>query len=291
MQISSIIDAASGMLPDNLNLQEVLSSAASLLPMQIDLASTLKFVLIFFAGSIMAGALGRVVFGKRSGLNHALSSAMGILFIYVITILIYTFQPWNLMQYLSPLPYITFADSFIVISPILGTSLSLFCSQTVSLIILAFLVNLLDTFMPRGSEIFSWFGLRLITVALSMALHLLVKWACSQFLPQVLVLYAPVILLGILLSMLLMGVLNVVLGVVLTAMDPIFGGIYAFFFSNIIGKQLTKAVFSAAVICGLLIGLDHFGYTVICITPSALIAYIPVAVILLVLWYLIGHLL
>ena len=76
MQISSIIDAASGMLPDNLNLQEVLSSAASLLPMQIDLASTLKFVLIFFAGSIMAGALGRVVFGKRSGLNHALSSRL-----------------------------------------------------------------------------------------------------------------------------------------------------------------------------------------------------------------------
>lgn len=291
MDLQSTLQTAAGLLPSNLDISELLSGAAAYIPAELDLVSTAKFTLFFFIGSVVAGGLGRVILGKRSGLNHALSSAMGILLIYALTIIIYTFQPWNLIQYLSPLPYVTFADSFIVISPILGTSLSLFCSQTLSLIILAFLVNLLDTFLPRGESLLSWYLLRFLTVLIAMALHLVVKWACSTYLPSMLVNYAPVLLLIVVLSMLLMGVLNVVLGVVLTAMDPLFGGLYTFFFSNIIGKQITKAVFTSIVICGLLIGLDYLGYTVICITPDALIAYIPFAVILLILWYLIGHLL
>lgn len=291
MDLQSALETAVGLLPSELDISALLSGAAALIPAELDLISTAKFTLIFFIGSLVAGVLGRVIFGKRSGLNHALSSAMGILLIYALTIIIYTFQPWNLIQFLSPLPYVTFADSFIVISPILGTSLSLFCSQTLSLIILAFLVNLLDTFVPRGENIFMWYLLRFLTVVIAMALHLGVKWACSTYLPTVLVTYAPVLLLIVVLSMLLMGVLNVVLGALLTAMDPLFGGLYAFFFANIIGKQITKAVFSTMVICGLLIGLDYLGYTVISITPDALIAYVPFAVILLILWYLIGHLL
>ena len=285
------MEGAAAYLPDNLDFSKIIGIASSYIPAEVDFPGTMKFLCLFFIGSLLLGTVGRVVMGKRSSLNHALSSAMGILFIYAVTIVIYTFQPWNLIQLLSPLPYVTFADSFIVISPVLGTSLSLFCSQTVSLIILAFLVNLLDTFMPKGSTVLGWYGLRFLTVLLSMGLHLLVKWACSQFLPNVLVMYAPMILLGVLLGMLLLGVLNVILGVVLTIIDPIFGGIYAFFFSNIIGKQLTKAVLSTAVICGLLILLDYLGYTVIVITASALLSYIPLMIILLILWYLLGHVL
>ena len=276
--------------PESLDMNGMIDQVASYLPTDIDFVSTAKFLVLFFVGSLVFGALGRTILGKRSDLNHATSSAMGILFLYALTMIIYTFQPWELIRLLSPLPYITFADTFIVISPVLGTSLSLFCSQTLSLIILAFLVNLLDTFLPKGHSVFSWYGLRLLTVILSMAAHVLVKWACNTYLPRVLVLYAPVILLGILLCMLLLGVINVILGIVLTVIDPLFGGIYTFFFSNIIGKQLSKAVLSSAIICTLLILLDHFGYTVISITSSALLSYIPFGIILLVLWYLIGHL-
>jgi hypothetical protein len=37
--------------------------------------------------------------------------------------------------------------------------------------------------------------------------------------------------------------------------------------------------------------MDHFGLVVILITPSALLTYIPLALAMLVLWFLIGHLL
>ena len=87
---------------------------------------------------------------------------------------------------------------------------------------------------------------------------------------------------------LLMGLLNLVLSVVLTVVNPIFGALYTFFFSNIIGKQLSKAVFTSGIICGVVFLLGYFGCTVICVSAAALSAYIPLAIVLLLLWFLIG---
>ena len=105
------------------------------------------------------------------------------------------------------------------------------------------------------------------------------------------VVYAPTILLFLLVFLILVGFLNAILGLILTATNPIFGAIYAFFFSNLVGKQLTKAVFTSAIICVIIVLLGYFDYTFINISLSALSAYIPMAAVLLILWYLTGHLL
>ena len=49
--------------------------------------------------------------------------------------------------------------------------------------------------------------------------------------------------------------------------------------------------FTGGVICGILWLMEHFGLVVILITPAALLTYIPLALILVGLWFLIGHLL
>lgn len=291
MDLESTLETIAGYLPEDLDLKGIWSAAVSYIPAEIDIMSMLQFVLVFAACSLVMGVLGRVVLGKRSSLNHALSSAMGILFIYAVTIVIYTFKPWNLTQYLSPLPFVMFLENHLVILPFQGAALPEICHEVLSLIILAFLVNLLDSFIPKGKSIPGWYALRFLTVVLAMLLHLVVVWAFDTYLPDVLVTYAPVILLGILIVMLLLGVLNLLLGLVLAVVNPILGGIYTFFFSNVVGKQLTKAVVSTAVICLLVFLLGQLGYTVICITQDALIAYIPLVLVLLVLWYLIGHVL
>ena len=239
--LSSAIDTVSSRLPEGLDLKGALSAAADAIPAEVDFLSMMQFLLLFAAGSMILSLLGRVVLGKRSSLNHSVSSAMGIL-----------------------------------------------CHEILSLVILAFLVNLLDTFIPQGESVLGWYALRLLTVVLSMALHLVVNWAFNTYLPDVLVTYAPVILLGLLLGMLLLGVLNVILGLVLTVVNPFIGAVYTFFFSNIVGKQLTKAVFSTALICAVIFLLEYFGYTVICITTGALVSYIPFIAVLAILWYLIG---
>ena len=66
---------------------------------------------------------------------------------------------------------------------------------------------------------------------------------------------------------------------------------YSFFFSTLVGKQLSKALFTTGIVCGILYLMEHFGLVVILVSPAALLTYIPLALALLVLWFLIGHLL
>lgn len=278
------ITALKGFLPSA-------DALSDLIPSQVDLMTMLKFIGIFAAISVAISLLGRVIFGKRSSLNHALSSAMGIFFILVISTVIYVFDPKSLAQYLSPLPYVAFSGDYLMVFPILGSDFALICDEVLSMIILAFLVNLLDTYIPKGKGIIGWYFLRFVTIVLAMGLHYAVTWASNAYLPGFLVTYAPVLLLGILVLALLMGLLNVILGVVLIAMNPIFGALYTFFFSSLIGKQLTKAIFTTFVLTAVVVALNYFGATLLCIAGTALAAYIPLLIVLLILWYLIGHLL
>lgn len=288
-EIEQVIERAAHYFPEELS--RVIHHAASYMPTQIDLVTAGQFMLYFAAASLILGVLGRVFLGKRSSLNHSLSAAMGILFVYAVTIMVYTFQPWNLEQFLSPLPFVTFSGEYMIIFPIADARFAAVCTEVLSLIILAFLVNLLDTFIPQGERVVSWLLLRLLTVALSMLLHFVVCWAFRTYLPDFLVTYAPTVLLLVLAFMLLSGVVNLIFSLLIIMTNPFMGAMYTFFFSNIIGKQVTKAVFTSAILCAVFYILELSGYTVICITGAALIAYIPLALIMLLLWYLIGHVL
>ena len=99
------------------------------------------------------------------------------------------------------------------------------------------------------------------------------------------------VLLGVLLVMLLSGVFSLIFGLVIAITNPFLGAMYTFFFSTILGKQISKAVFTGGIVCAILYLLDHFGLVVILISPAALLTYLPLALALLVLWFLIGHLL
>lgn len=272
-------------------MEHTLDILTSLLPANIDLASMLRFILIFSFATVFVGLLGRVIFGIRSDLNHALSSAVGILFVYALTIVIYTFAPLHLAQYLAPLPFVTFSGTTLHLFSFTSASFPAICSQILSMLILAFLVNLLDSLIPKGKKILHWYLLRFLTVLIAIALHILVSWACETYLPGVLVMYAPIILVVVLVSLLLLGLSKVLLGLVLTVMNPIIGALYTFFFATIIGKQLSKSAFTTLVMCVLLYVLEHFGFAVISIAAAALLAYLPLVLVLLILWYLIGHVL
>ena len=100
--VENVLAAASAYLPED--LEKAISGAASYLPTEIDLAGTAQFMLFFAAASLILGFMGRVFLGKRSSLNHSLSAAMGILFVYAVAIVVYTFKPWSLDALLSPCP-------------------------------------------------------------------------------------------------------------------------------------------------------------------------------------------
>lgn len=288
-EIEQVITQASYYIPGE--LRAVIHHASSYLPTELSFMTVAQFMLYFAAASLILCIMSRVVLGKRSSLSHSLSAVMGILFVYVVTITLYTFKPWNLDILLSPLPFVTFSDHYLIIHPITDLQFSALCEQLLSLIILSFLINLIDSFMPQGDNVISWLLLRVITILVCFALHLLVSWAFHTYLPGVLVDYAPVILLGVLAVMLLSGVVTLILGLVISITNPFLGAMYSFFFSNVVGKQLSKAIFTTGVLCVILYLMDTFGLIVIIISPAALLTYIPLAIAMVVLWYLIGYLL
>ena len=87
------------------------------------------------------------------------------------------------------------------------------------------------------------------------------------------------------------GVVSLLLGLMIAITSPFLGAMYSFFFSNLVGKQISKSIFTSAVVCGILWLMEHFDLIVILITPAALLTYIPLALVLLGLWFLIGRLL
>lgn len=270
-------------------MENTFAILSSYIPADIQLMDMLKFIVIFSFLSIFLGLLGRVVFGARSDLNHAVSSVMGILFVYAASIVICTFNPKDLAQYLAPLPFVMFDGSTLYLFSFVENEFSVICSQVLSMLILAFLVNLLDSIIPKGKKTLVWYLLRFLSVALAIVLHAVASWAMDTYLPDVLVQYAPIVLVVALVSSMLMGVVNLILGAILAITNPVLGALYAFFFGTVVGKQLSKSVLTTVILCVLVFLLGHFGYAAISISAAALGAYIPLILALLFLWYLIGH--
>ena len=259
----------------------------NIIPAELDIISALLFIGIFGVAVMIAGILIRLLIGKNSGLNQALSSALGILLIYVVTVLVYTFNPGDLSKYLSPLPYVTFSGDKLVLFSFLSGNFPAICAELLSMVVLAFLANLIDTIFPDGKRMLSWFILRLVTVLGAMTLHYFINLLFETYIPGILDGYAPMILFCILAGMLLLGVLKVILGVFLTVVNPVIGALYAFFFSSKIGKQLSKAVFSAILLTAFVAVLEYLGFGVIQISVSALQSYVPALAIVFILWYVI----
>ena len=150
--LEATLETVASYIPDNVDLQGIVRDAANLVPVDLNLAHIGKFLLIFSAGALILSLLGRLILGKRSSLNHSLSSVMAILFVYALTIVVYTFKPWNLDSLLSPLPFVTFFNDYMVVMPVVGIYPTVLARELLSLIILAFLVNLLDTLIPHGES-------------------------------------------------------------------------------------------------------------------------------------------
>lgn len=241
---------------------------------------------ILLIGTILFGSIGRFVFGKRSMLAGALSSSIGILFVYALNIVLYSAGA-QYQRFLSPLPFISINGDHMVLFNFLAADYTVICSEILSMIILAFLVNLIDRWLPTGKNLFTWLLFRFLTVVLAQAAHLIVTGLIVSYLPQGLLTYAPVILLGILAVMLLTGALKILVGVILSTVNPLIAALYTFFFANIIGKQVTKAVLTTGILTLLVFALQHIGITTVLISTVGFIVCIPFSILLLILWFFI----
>ena len=266
------------------------SLSALLESIDFDFPTFAKAALLLAVGSLLLGTIGRFVFGKRSALNHSVSSAIGILFVYAATIALYSAGA-EFQRLIAPLPFIQLDGENVRIFVFQGTDYTVICSEVLNMIILAFLANLIDTWLPRGKNLFTWFFFRCLTVVLAIILELAVNYLFTTYLPQGLVTYAPTILLWLLLILLAVGALKFLVGAVLVSVSPVVAAFYTFFFASVVGKQLSKAVLTTLLLSVLVWGLNYLGCTVVSIATAALIAYIPFLILLLAVWYIVNQVL
>ena len=249
-----------------------------------------KFVAILIFGILLISSLARFLFGKKAQINLAVTSAMEILCVYVVNIVIYALG-LQLQQFITPLPFVTMVEDYLLIYPILSAEFAEICHHVLKLLIIAFLVNLLNEFIPKGKKLFTWFLMRIITVILAVVVIYFAETLMNQYLPQGFAEIAPTILLCALVALIALGSMKVFVGAALAFLDPIVAALYTFFFSNFIGRALAKAMVSTALLTALVVALNCLGIVAVHIAASVLTAYIPLLLIVLVLWYIVGHIL
>lgn len=268
-------------------MEAIITFLQGILPEGFQIETFLKSGLILLAGIAVFGLIGRFIFGKGSVLNRSISSAIAILFIYVITVVIHSLGV-DLKFLLSPLPFIRLEGDFLYLQIYSQSQYPLICDQLLTMIILAFVANLADSWLPKGKNVFSWFFFRCLSVIIAMVLHLIANAILQAFLPEGLLTWAPVVLLGLLVLMLALGALKLLVGLFISTVNPLLGALYTFFFANLVGKQISKAVLTTAILAGIVALLHYLGIAAVYIAASALSVYIPFLIILLLLWYLIG---
>ena len=271
-------------------MEALLDQIKSLVENEAQMKSFLTLALILTLGSLIFGLIGRFAFGKKSVLNQSVSSAIGILFIYAVTVVIHSYG-LNLKFLTSPLPFVTISDEWLGIFPITQSGYVAVCGEVLTMIILAFLVNLVNSWMPTGKKLLSWLFFRVVSVALGMVLFSVANYLLTSFLPEGLLTWAPVILLGLLIIMLLVGALKGLMGAVLASVNPLIGFLYTFFFANVVGKMVTRAMLTTLLLGALVFALNYLGVTGIAIGTAVLVAYVPMLLLLLVLWFIVGKLL
>lgn len=253
----------------------------------VDLPAYIKIGLILVAGSLLLSGINRFIFRKQTIIGYAVSSSIAIIFIYVLMVVILTMFS-ELHFLVTPLPFASLTNEAISFFRFADSGFSTIAAQLLSMIILAFLVNLTEMILPRGNNLFGWIFWRVLTVSIGFLLHFLATALSYKYLPQGIILYAPVILFCILLIMLLTGTLKILVGLLLATVNPLIAALYTFFFATVIGKQVTKAVLTTAVLSGVLLLLEKLGIASLSLMPGALIAYLPFLLILIVVWYLVS---
>jgi len=249
-----------------------------------------KATLILLLGVLAVCVICRFIYRKKTLLAEAVSSSIAIIFICVVSVLVLVLAD-DLRSYIAPLPLVEISGDSLSFFSFRGASFPVIAAELLGTIILSFLVNLAEQWLPKCKNILKWFFWRCITVMIGLALHFLVSWLFNRFLSQGVIQYAPAVLLGILLIMLLTGALKFVIGLFLTTVNPIIAALYTFFFANVVGKQVTRAVLTAGILCGMIALLEKYAISGLSIAAGALVAYIPFLFILILVWYVVNRLL
>ena len=235
----------------------------------------------------------RMIHKKASQYNHALSSAMALLFMYLLLIQLHKLVPDIVDPLLDKLPLVDMdlENGTVSLFQFSAKNFSASCAEFLNLFILSFCLIGLDDLIPDAKNVTSWMILQFIIVCLSMAIYTFLLKCINHFCPDLLSSYAPMILVCILLFMVFLGLLKVVLTMMLVAVNPLLIAISAFFSGNKLGLALGKAVMCSLVLVLVSLFMYHKSFMVFALADLTFLVCMLPMIVLGMLWVVIGHIL
>lgn len=255
---------------------------------QIDWFTVIRTALMFAAIAFASGAILRVFFGKRASITRAVSACLSVLLIYLAAVLIYLFLP-DYRFGLASLPFVTVDEHRFLLWQLSGLSEELLYGSILQLFLLAVLVNLLEAVLPEGEGFLQWYLWRCLTALTALVLYRLLCGLVEQYLPHLFDLWAKPAVLCFWALILLSGILKVLLTLILTVVHPVIGALYAFFFSNLLGRQFSKSILTTLILTGLVSVLNRIGFSQFAFSDFSLFSYGPTCLILIGTLYLFGR--
>lgn len=261
--------------------------AVSGLPLELSWAGLGKLTLHFAIGVCILGGLLCLLFGRGSAVVKSVFSCIHIALIYLCAMMLTTFFP-EIRNAIPPLPFVSVSLESLLLWDITLLSSQMLFSNMLQLFLLAFLVNLFEDLLPRGKQILSWYFFRLLTACSALVSYGIIILFVNRFAPQIFDQWAAPILIALWLLIGLLGLSKGLLTLIAAVVNPVLGLLFAFFFSNSIGKQFTKSILTCLLMMAVLFGLYQLGFTGFTFSQLSFASFAPPFAIALASLFLFG---
>ena len=235
----------------------------------------------------LAGGLFRLLFGRGHPLISAVSAVLSMGLVYLAAVLLELFLPQ--LRQLPALPFLEVTARQVRLLIFTPAEPLLLYPALLRLGILAFLVNLLESALPTGEGFWSWYLWRTVTVLAALSGYALICACLDHYAPEILGSWAEAILWGFWALIALLALVKLLTGLILSAMNPLVGGLYSFFFSRFLGLQMTKSILTAGLCLAVCYALHRSGLTQFAFADFTLAAYGPTCLITMLGLYFFGR--
>ena len=277
------------------------------LPQIITIDQPFVLFMFWWLGIFFVSLLLKIL-GKGPNMKGAIVSALSILIMYVACALIYKFEPAGLDEYLAPLPFVQFQGDNLVLGiyeleETGKIAIPKFCSQIISMFVLAFLVNQVYFFKPGNLKSPGWLVFRLFSTMICIGVHFAVHKVMMKALGMIphgslleeALPFLPIGFMVFMLFVFLLGWAKHILKYFFKVVNPTFEGLSGFFYVNKFGVIVTRAIYTTVILTLFAYCLQHKCEEIFMapVVPLVQLQLPGLAALgaLIILWMIVGHML
>lgn len=272
--------------------EKVLNFLASLLPEGIDPCGFFFFLvsLILIMGALCI--IARCIGGKECGYNHAIASALAIIFVYTVMMWLHGgIMKEPIDTALNFLPLIEYDGETVTLFDFRNADLWAMCEQILFTYTLSLILIWLDDMIHDARNGIAWFLLQLGITVVALSVYCVGAWMLNRLIPDGLHFIVPfvaVVIFAFVIALIFLGFMQRML---LKVVNPMLSEINNFVFGHQVGKTLGKALFCTLALCIISSLLISNGIVAFVLADMTFLICIVPLVAIACLWVLVGHIL